>query len=100
MLFDKTSWMRWRYLPIETFERGQQTSIAYHLGFTSCLFLTGFSDYNFDRDGKSKWVAESQLNFLVNNDLDVVLEFRYNGFEQGIPRLKGFGVAPGIKLKF
>ena len=100
MLFDTTSWMRWRYLPIETFERGQQTSIAYRLGFTSRLFLTGFSDYNFDRDGKPKWVAESQLNFLVNNDLDIVLEFRYNGFEEDIPRLKGFGVAPGIKLKF
>jgi len=51
MLFDKMSWMRWRYLPIETFERGQQTSIAYRLGFTSRLFLIGFSDYNFDRDG-------------------------------------------------
>ena len=100
MLFDKTSWMRWRYLPIETFERGQQTSIAYRLGFTSHLFLTGFSDYNFDRAGKPKWVAESQLNYLVNNDLDIVLEFRYNGFEEDIPRLKGFGVAPGIKLKF
>ena len=81
-------------------ETSSEISFPNRLGFTSHLFLTGFSDYNFDRDGKSKWIAESQLNYLINNDLDIVLEFRYNGFEQDIPRLKGFGVAPGIKLKF
>ena len=92
--------MRWRYLPIEVFDRGQQISIAYRLGFTPRVFLTGFNDYNFDRDGKPKWIAESQLNFLVNDKMDLVLEFRYNGIEDDISSLQGFGVAPGIKFKF
>ena len=32
--FDKTSWLQWRYHPVESFERGQQASIIYRMGFS------------------------------------------------------------------
>jgi hypothetical protein len=32
--------------------------------------------------------------------LDIVLEVRYNGYEAENAKLKGFGIAPGLKVKF
>lgn len=98
--FDKTSWLQWRYHPVETFERGQQASVIFRLGFTPRLFMSGFADYNFDLAGKPQWVLEPQLNYVLSKALDFVVEFRYNGFEADNSKLEGFGVAPGLKFKF
>jgi hypothetical protein len=32
--------------------------------------------------------------------LDIVLEVRYNGYEADNTKLKGFGIATGLKVKF
>jgi len=101
VFFDKTSWLQWRYHPVESFERGQQASIIYRMGFSLFFFISSFADYNnFDLDGQPKWVVEPQLNFVVNNMLDIVLEVRYNGYEADNTKLKGFGIATGLKVKF
>lgn len=98
--FDGTSWLQWRYHPVETFERGQQASVIYRLGFTPKLYISGFADYNFDLAGKPQWVLEPQLNYVLNKWVDLVVELRYNGFEAANSKLQGFGVAPGLKFKF
>jgi len=92
--------LQWRYHPVESFERGQQASIIYRMGFSLFFFISSFADYNFDLDGQPKWVVEPQLNFVVNNMLDIVLEVRYNGYEADNTKLKGFGIATGLKVKF
>ena len=92
--------MQWRYHLIETFDRGQQASVIFRLGFSPEFFISGFANYNFDLAGKPQWVLEPQLNFTIHDIFDVVMEIRYNGFEAGNSRLNGFGIAPGIKMKY
>ncbi|QPJ66685.1 MAG: hypothetical protein G3M78_15260 [Candidatus Nitrohelix vancouverensis] len=99
-LFDDASWLQWRYHPLETFEEGQQASVIFRMGIAPGFYLSGFVDYNFDLDGKPAWVAEPQINYELNELVDVVMEIRYNGFEARNSQLKGFGLAPGFKFKF
>lgn len=98
--FEKNSWLQWRYHPIETFARGQQASVIYRVGLGRGFFITGFADYNFDLSTKPRWNLEPQLNYTLNPFIDIAIELRYNAFEEAAPKLDGFGIAPGAKMKF
>ena len=94
------SWLQWRYHPYETDGTGSQVSVIYFLTLAKNIFISGFADLNIENGFDDRWVVEPQINFRVNNTLDLVLETRYNGFEDANKDLDGFGIAGGIKFKF
>lgn len=94
------SWLQWRYHPYETDNTGSQVSVIYSLFLTERIYISGFADLNLEDNKEDRWVIEPQLNLIVNESLDVVIEARYNEFEQANPALDGFGIAAGLKIKF
>ncbi len=87
-----------RVFPYETDGAGWQISFSYLLPFTDKLSLTGFADINFVENGTDQWVVEPQLNYTLDEHFALLLEFRYNGFEDSNDDLDGFGVAGGMQL--
>ena len=55
------------------------------------MSLTGFADINFIENGTDRWVIEPQFNYLLDEHFALVVELRYNGFEEAAPGLHGFG---------
>ena len=94
------SWLEWRYHPYETDGSGSQISVIYLLHLTERIFISGFADLNFEEDMDDRWLLEPQINFKINKTFDLVLETRYNEFEDANNALDGFGIAGGIKIKF
>jgi hypothetical protein len=94
------SWLQWRYHPYETDGAGSQASVIYFISLTEDLFINGFADINFIENGRDRWLLEPQLNYKLTDLIDAAIEFRYNEFEDGNPKLDGVGVAVGLKLKF
>ena len=94
------SWLQWRYHPYETDGTGSQVSAIYFLTLTERVFISGFADLNLEKGPDDLWVVEPQINFMINETLDVVLEARYNEVEDANKALDGFGLAGGIKMKF
>ena len=97
---DSKSWLQWRYHPYETDGSGSQLSVIYYLKFTERIYINGFADLNLQNGSDDRWVAEPQINFVLNKIFDLVLETRYNGFEDTNKSLDGFGIAGGLKIKF
>lgn len=97
---DSKSWLQWRYHPYETDGTGSQVSVIYLLHLAERVFISGFADLNLEDNKDDRWVVEPQLNFIVNESLDLVVEFRYNEFEKANPASDGFGIAVGMKAKF
>lgn len=89
-----------RIYPYETESDNQQLSLSYFIPFSDKLSLSGFADINFIDGGSDRWVIEPQLNYKMNESMDLLLEYRYNGFEASNPNLKGSGVALGVNIKF
>lgn len=96
----RTHWLQWRFLPGGTERAGKQLSLVNFISISPRFFISGFSDYNIFNNSRNKWVSEQQLNFILNKTIDIVLEGRYNGFEDENPKLDGYGIAGGIKIKF
>jgi len=94
------SWLQWRYHPYETDGTGSQVSVIYFLTLAERIFISGFADLNLENGSDDRWVVEPQINFVINEILDLVLEPRYNEFEDANKALDGFGLAGGIKIKF
>ena len=99
-LINSKSWLQWRYHPYETDNTGSQVSVIYSLFLTERIYISGFADLNLEDNKEDRWVVEPQINFIVNESLDVVIEARYNEFEKSNPALDGFGIASGLKIKF
>jgi len=99
-LNNSKSWLQWRYHPYETDNTGSQVSVIYSLFLTKRIYISGFADLNLEDNKEDRWVIEPQVNFIINESLDVVIEARYNEFEKANPALDGFGIAAGLKIKF
>ena len=100
-LLGKKTCLQLRLMPYDdTSQNNQQVSLSYCVAITDKLSLTGFVDYNIIDDGTNQWVVEPQLAYKVTEAMDVLLEYRYNGFESDDPDLKGSGVALGARYNF
>lgn len=99
-LAEKNSWLQWRYHPYETDGTGSQVSVIYFLTLTERIFINGFADLNLENGADDRWVVEPQINFVLTDSLDLVLEPRYNEFEDANKTVDGFGIAGGFKIKF
>ena len=77
-----------------------QISTSYFVPFISELSLGGFADINFIENRKDLWVIEPQLTYKMTNDLSLALAYRYNGYEDANPAVKGSGVALGVEVSF
>ena len=95
----KGGWLQWRLFPYETDETGQQFSIVHFLPLSPKLSIAGFADLNIQEAGPNRWVVESQLTYRFHSVLGLVVEARYNGFEDANAKLDGIGVAAGISAK-
>ena len=89
-----------RIYPYETESDNQQLSLSYFIPFSEKLSLSGFADINFIDGGSDRWVIEPQLNYKLNDRMNLLLDYRYNGFESSNPNLKGSGVALGMSIEF
>ena len=98
-LFGKKSWLQWRAFPYESDGSGAQVSLIHVLVLSERLSLAGFADLNMNKGAPDRWVAESELRFALNGTFDLVIEGRYNGFEEANPDLEGLGIALGLKVK-
>jgi hypothetical protein len=94
-----TGWLQWRGLPYETDGSGQQLSMIHFFALGERLTLAGFSDFNLNKHGPNRWVAESQLACLIHGQLWLTLEARYNGFQSANPSLDGSGIALGLSIR-
>ena len=92
--------MRWRVHPYETDDSGKQVSVIYVLPLSNRVSITGFADLNLQKSSPDRWIAEPQVNFLLNERFQAVVEYRFNGFEDNNPTLDGSGVALGIAVLF
>ena len=63
------------------------------------VLRTEFSDLNLHKDGADRWVNESQVNIRLTPIINLVIEGRYNGFEENNPALDGSGVAGGFSIE-
>ena len=97
---EKEAKFQLRVFPYETESDNRQLSLSYFVPFSDRWSLSGFADINFIDGGSDRWVIEPQLNYKMNESMDLLLEYRYNGFEASNPNLKGSGVAMGVNIKF
>jgi nucleoside-specific outer membrane channel protein Tsx len=98
--WNQNGWWQTRIFPYEKDGEGWQISTSYSVPFTSELSLGGFADINFVENGKDRWVIEPQLTHKMSQHLSLALEYRYNGFEDANPLVKGSGVALGLEVNF
>jgi len=96
----KVARLQLRIFPYETESDNRQLSLGYFIPFSDKWSLSGFADINFIDGGSDRWVIEPQLNYKLNDSMDILLEYRYNGFESSNPDLQGSGVALGMSIKF
>lgn len=98
--FQKSSFVNLRFMPIETDEGGQFSL------FTSIPFINGkfrFSGF-FDLNvlNYKTWdvaiVSEPALRYFVTDHAAVMLEYRWNSFENRNLNLEGTGIAVGLSL--
>lgn len=94
------SWLQWRVFPIETEDDRQQLSLIYALKLSPNFSVSGFVDYNIVEGGENRWVLEPELSYKVSQRLHLLLEYRFNEFEQANSALDGRGIALGFRLDF
>ena len=92
----RPSWLLVRFSPYETDGSGQQVTIAWSVLLLTRVALGGFSDWNIQSHGRNKWVIEPEIAFGLNERITLVIEPRYNGFQE----TERFGMAFGSKVQF
>jgi len=98
---DSTSgWLQWRAFPYETDGSGGQASVVMMVPIHDRVVLSGFADFNWIEKGTDRWVVEPQINLKLDERIWAILEFRYNGFEDANPALRGKGWASGLRFDF
>ena len=93
-------WLQWRGFPYETDGSGQQASLIYFLPLHERVWISGFADINFRESQKDVWVIEPQLTYKFTDRFSLLVEYRYNGFEDMLSSVQGEGVALGIEVTF
>jgi len=91
-----------KVFPIESDRQGWQASFNWNKKFENLLggrlSAGGFFDLNIDtgplRD-TNRIVTEHQIRIQLKDDLQAIVEFRFNGFLDS-----EFGIAPGVQYKF
>lgn len=94
----KGSWLKWRVHPLQS-DKNWQASVIYRVSLSEKWSMSGFADYNIN-SGPDRWILEPQLNYQINKNLSLHLEYRHNGFEDANKNLRGNGVAIGVGVKF
>lgn len=92
-LYKEKSWLQWRILPWRSDGKGWQLSLTHFLVLSERFKLIGFADDHIMNDRPNEWVWESELSFMLTNTFDLIVEGRYNGFQESIPGSDGVGVA-------
>ena len=88
----KGGWLQWRLFPYETDGSGQQFSVVHFLPLAPKVSVAGFADLNINKGASHRWVVESQFTYRVHDVVGLVLEVRYNGFEDKNPALDGIEI--------
>ena len=74
-------------------------SVIQFFKLTDRITINGFSDLNLNKKASNRRVIESKVSFKFNRIFSLVVEGRYNGFENAHPNLEGIGVATGISFR-
>ncbi|WP_444997262.1 hypothetical protein [Aliikangiella sp. IMCC44359] len=98
-ILGQSAWLQLRAFPLQSHNDGQ-LSLIYFYKISDGFNISGFADYNFNKNGKNQWVYEPQLNYQLSDNVWLLLEYRYNGFENSNPNLDGKGTALGIRYHF
>lgn len=98
--WQRTGKIQLRVFPYETIPDRWQISLGYFIPLTDRLSLTGFADINFRQNSPDRWVIESELNYKITDATSLLLEYRYNGFEDASRQLEGSGLALGFLINF
>ena len=93
-------WLQWRGFPYETDGSGQQASLIYFLPLHERVWISGFADINFRESQKDVWVIEPQLTYKFTDRFSLLVEYRYNGFEDLLSSVQGEGLALGMEVTF
>jgi len=96
--FLKGSFLQLRALPYETDGSGSFAGLVFGLRFGEKAFLSGFYDLHINKDTPNRIVSEAEVGYQIFHQFRLVMEARYNGFEDANPLLDGTGVAFGVKF--
>lgn len=99
-ILGRKGWLQWRGFPYETDGSGQQASLIYFLPLHERAWISGFADINFRESQKDVWVIEPQLTYKLDERFSLLVEYRFNGYEDLNPAVEGDGVALGIEVSF
>jgi hypothetical protein len=93
------AWLQPAFYPLNTEEGGSmKAAIQWYvpLGFINDkVFTDGFIDYHFTEEGDYVWVAEPQIGYHLTDNLDILIEFKWDEF-----RTDEYGTAIGVRVKF
>ncbi|MDH5435390.1 MAG: porin family protein [Gammaproteobacteria bacterium] len=89
------NWLQLRLFPMQS-NKHNQASLIYFYSITTNVKFSGFADYNIQDGSKNRWVVEPQLSYRLMDKAWLLLEYRYNGFEDAKATLDGSGWAIGI----
>lgn len=93
-LFDGQVWLRG--FPLETDGRGGEVSIEWDMPLFWRLHFSGWLDLDIEAEkGKDLWFTEPALTVDLTDKLSLIIEGRFNGFEQRLGMESG-GVAVGL----
>ncbi|MET1256402.1 hypothetical protein [Aliikangiella maris] len=92
-------WLQLRVFPWQSRHHGQ-LSVAYFYRISDNLNISGFTDYNLNSRSDNEWIYEPQLNYRLLPNFWLLLEYRYNGYEENNPTLDGSGMALGFRYQF
>ena len=96
----RKGWLQWRGFPYETDGSGQQASLIYFLPLHERAWISGFADINLRESQSDVWVIEPQLTYQLDDRFSLLVEYRFNGYEDLNPAAKGEGVALGMEVSF
>ena len=96
----RKGWLQWRGFPYETDGSGQQASLIYFLPLHERTWISGFADINLRESQSDVWVIEPQLTYQLDDRFSLLVEYRFNGYEDLNPAAKGEGVALGMEVSF
>ncbi len=99
-ILGRKGWLQWRGFPYETDGSGQQASLIYFLPLHERAWISGFADINFRESQKDVWVIEPQLTYKLDDRFSLLMEYRFNGYEDLNPTVQGEGVALGMEVSF
>ena len=93
-LLDGQIWLRG--FPLETDGRGGEVSIEWAIPLFWRFHFSGWLDYDIEAEkGKDLWFSEPAITVDLTDQLSLIIEGRFNGFEQQLG-MDGGGIAIGL----